>query len=72
MLDEFPDAERFADQAEVGLQFAEEVDAGLGVVCAEQVPGEEAREVLYCAEGFVAADWRGSRSVWWLRSEGRE
>jgi len=56
VLDEFPDAERFADQAEVGLQFAEEVDAGLGVVCAEQVPGEEAREVLYCAEGFVAAD----------------
>ena len=27
------------------------------MVGAEGVPGEEAREVLDCAEGLVAADW---------------
>ena len=49
--------EPFDHAAEVLLDAIEDVDGGLRVVGAVEVPGEEAREVLDCAEGFVAADW---------------
>ena len=57
MLDELCQAHGLAHGAEVLLDAIEDVDGGLRVVGAEGVPGEEAREVLDCAEGLVAADW---------------
>lgn len=57
MLDELCQAHGFAHAAEVLLDAIEGVDGGLRVVGAVGVPGEEAGEVLDCAEGFVAADW---------------
>jgi hypothetical protein len=56
VLDEFGQAHSLADAAEVLLDAIEDVDGGLRVVGAVEVPGEEAREVLDCAEGLVAAD----------------
>lgn len=56
VLDKLAEAEGFADEAEVRFEGGEEVDGCLGVVCSEEVPGEEAGEVLDGAEGFVAAD----------------
>jgi hypothetical protein len=64
VLDEFCEAHGFAHGAEVLFHIAEGVDGGLRVVCAQRVPGQEAREVLDCAEGFVAADLEGVRG--WL------
>lgn len=57
MLDELCQAHGFAHGAEVLLDAIEDVDGGLRVVGAVGVPGQEAREVLDCAEGLVAADW---------------
>jgi hypothetical protein len=57
VLDELCQAHGLAHGAEVLLDAIEDVDGGLRVVGAEGVPGEEAREVLDCAEGLVAADW---------------
>lgn len=56
MFDEFTDAHAFADESEVGFQFGEGLDGGLGCVGAVEVPGQETGEVLDCAEGFVATD----------------
>jgi hypothetical protein len=56
VLDEFGQAHSLADAAKVLLDAIEDVDGGLRVVGAVEVPGEEAREVLDCAEGLVAAD----------------
>jgi hypothetical protein len=57
VLDELADAHQLAREAELLLGRLEGRDAGLGMVCAVEVPGEEAREVLEGAEDFVAADW---------------
>ena len=56
MLDELCQAHGLAHGAEVLLDAIEDVDGGLRVVGAVEIPGEEAREVLDCAEGLVAAD----------------
>ena len=56
VLDELCQAHGLAHAAEVLLDAIEDVDGGLRVVGAVEVPGEEAREVLDCAEGLVAAD----------------
>jgi hypothetical protein len=59
VLDELCQAHGLADAAEVLLDAIEDVDGGLRVVGAVEVPREEAREVLDCAEGLVAADCFG-------------
>jgi hypothetical protein len=63
VLDEFCQAHGFAHGAEVLFHIVEGVDGGLRVVGAQRVPGQEAREVLDCAEGFVAADLEGLGGV---------
>jgi hypothetical protein len=62
VLDELCQAHGLAHATEVLLDAIEDVDGGLRVVGAVEVPGEEAREVLDCAEGLVAADCSFVRS----------
>lgn len=57
MLDELCQAHGLAHAAEVFLEPIEDFDGLLAVVRAEEVPGQEAREILDRAEGLVAANW---------------
>lgn len=65
VFNEFADAEDLARRAELLLYGVEGLDCGLGLVCAVQIPGVEAGEVLDCSEEFVAAD-----CVVWLAVSG--
>jgi hypothetical protein len=74
VLDEFCQAHGFAHGAEVLFHAIEGVDGALRVVGAQRVPGQEAGEVLDCAEGFVAADlgvleygWYVEVMRWWIQ-----
>lgn len=58
MLDEFPEAQGFADEAELLFDGVVGSDFRGGGVEAEEVPGIEAGKVLQGAQEFVAADWR--------------
>lgn len=66
VLDVLADAEQLAREAEVGFYRQEGRDCQWGGVGAEQVEGEEAREVLQRAEELVAADF-GVESGWLVR-----
>jgi hypothetical protein len=56
VLDELADAHQLTRKAELLFGCLEGRDAGLRMVCAVEVPGEEAREVLESTKDFVAAD----------------
>lgn len=58
MLDEFPEAQGFADEPELLFDGVVGGDFGGGGVEPEEVPRVEAGEVLERAQEFVAADWR--------------
>ena len=55
VLDKLCQTENLSRSAELLLDGFEDVDRGLGVVGARQVPGVEAREVLDGSEDFVTA-----------------
>ena len=59
MLDVLPDAQQFPAQPELLLDGVEGRDRRWQRVRTEQVPGVEAREVLQCAQEFVAPDCFG-------------
>jgi hypothetical protein len=65
VFNEFADTEDLARRAELLFYGVEGLDCGLGLVCAVQIPGVEAGEVLDCSEEFVAAD-----CVVWLAVSG--
>lgn len=66
VFDKFTDAQDLPGYPELLLDCVEWVDAALGSVRAVEVPGEETREVLECAQDLVAADWfnRVSLVIW--------
>lgn len=57
VLDEFAEAQGFADQAELGLESCVGCDFEGGCVEPVEVPGVEAGEVLQGAHNFVATDF---------------
>lgn len=57
MFDILTDAEEFTREGELFLDGLEGVDFRLGIVGAEEVPGEEAGEVLEGSDGLVATGW---------------
>ena len=59
MLDELSDAHDFAREPELLLDCLEGGDLAGCAICAVQVPGVEAREVLEGSEELVAADGGG-------------
>lgn len=61
MLDVLPDAHYFAGEAELLLDSFEGGDFRWGAICAVEVPGVEAGEVLDGAEELVAADGGGDK-----------
>lgn len=59
MFDEFTKTQDFAACCELFLDGVVRGYGGLRAVCAEEIPGVEAGEVLEGSEDFVAADFRG-------------
>lgn len=57
VLDKLAHAHQLASRAECLLGGLKGRDTGLRAVGTVQVPGEEAGEILQCAQYFVAADW---------------
>jgi hypothetical protein len=66
VLHKLAHAHQLARRAELLLGGFKGRDGGGGAVGAVQIPGEEAREVLQCAEELVAADWGVVSMVLWL------
>ena len=57
MFDILANAKEFTGEGELFLDGFERVDFGLGIVGSEEVPGEEAGEILERSEGLVATNW---------------